>query len=279
MPGPQVGTDGRLTSYAQNGEDIVLLRAFGSQERGCWVDVGANHPINDSVTKNFADMGWHGINIEPVETFYNLLVEQRPDDVNLLMAVSDQTGTMIFHRNETNLDLSTFDDELVDIYRRRGDVITDVVVPVMRLDEICADHLEGRMIDFLKIDTEGHELNVVVSHDFERFPVRAVCAEATRERLGPLVGALNSRGMEHVNYDGLNAWFVRAEERSTLGCALSTPASPVLDWYHPAVYLRMLKDRDDTIEALRAQLNMISKSGRPSLLERLKALRRNAPSY
>lgn len=63
-------TDGRRISFAQNGEDIRLLRAFIEQPTGFWVDVGANHPINDSVTKLFSLRGWRGINVEPVKNFF-----------------------------------------------------------------------------------------------------------------------------------------------------------------------------------------------------------------
>jgi len=243
--------DGRRISYAQNGEDIVLLRLFAGQAHGVWIDVGANHPINDSVTKNFSDLGWWGLNVEPVESFFRALVADRPRDVNINAAVSDHTGTMTFHRNDSNLDLSTFDEGLVAHYRERGDRITDIDVPVRRLDEICEEHLGDHRIDFMKVDTEGHELSVLRSHDFERYPVRVLLAEATRDRLADLVAAVEAAGMSHVMFDGLNAWFVARDEFDELAPRL-TPPSMVLDWYHPRVYVAMMDERDQRIAALQA---------------------------
>ena len=54
-------------SYAQNFEDVILWRAFKNLQNGFYVDVGANDPINDSVTQAFYEKGWRGINIEPID--------------------------------------------------------------------------------------------------------------------------------------------------------------------------------------------------------------------
>jgi FkbM family methyltransferase len=246
--------DGRRISYAQNGEDIVLLRVFGDQPVGRWIDVGANHPVNDSVTKNFSDLGWSGLNIEPVEAFHRQLEAQRPRDVNVLAAVSEASGTMTFFRNDSNLDLSTFDDALVEIYRSRGDTIVPLDVPVVRLADACRHHLAAGPVDFLKVDTEGHELAVLSSHDFEAYPVRVLLAEATDARLDAIVELVEERGLRFVTFDGLNAWFVAKSEDPSVGRVVARPPSPVLDWYHAAYYVTALADRDREIAHLRREL-------------------------
>ena len=76
----------RFVSYAQNYEDVMLKRAFGNLKFGFYVDVGAHHPVNDSVTHDFYKIGWHGINIEPMQLEFDLLTEQRPRDINLQLA-------------------------------------------------------------------------------------------------------------------------------------------------------------------------------------------------
>jgi FkbM family methyltransferase len=233
-------SDGRRISFAQNGEDIVFLRALGDQPDGRWIDVGANHPIHDSVTKNFSDLGWRGINIEPVQHLHELLVEHRPRDINVRAVASDKPGTMVLHHNPQNPGLSTVDETLSAIYRERGDVLEEIEVEVVTLTSICEKFLDRDVIDIMKIDTEGHELPVLRGHDFDRFPVRTLCAEVTWDRLDAIVEFLDSRGMRFVNFDGLNAWFVRDADHAALGQALSTPASAVLDWFHPYIYLQQL---------------------------------------
>ncbi len=249
--------DGRRIGFAQNGEDIRLLRIFGDQPTGVWVDVGANHPVQDSVTKNFSDMGWVGINVEPVASFHELLMRMRPREINVHAALSDSSGTMIFHQNNSNLDLSTFEEHLASIYRQRGDEIVEIEVPVMRLADLCEQHLTVPLIDFLKIDTEGHELAVVKGHDFVRFPVRVLCAEATSGHRDEMMAWLAERGMRFAMFDGLNSWYVRAAEFDELSPKLEVQASPVLDWYHPWVYVSQLRQQDERIVQLERELAQI----------------------
>lgn len=68
-----------IISYAQNYEDVILWRALGGLEDGFYLDVGANDPEELSVTKWFYDQGWHGINLEPSEEYYQLLCKARLD--------------------------------------------------------------------------------------------------------------------------------------------------------------------------------------------------------
>jgi len=257
----ELSADGRRISYAQNGEDIVFLRALGDQPDGRWIDVGANHPVNDSVTKNFYDLGWRGINIEPVQYFHDLLVQQRPRDVNVRALASDKPGRMILQQNTQNLDLSTVDEFLTAVYRERGDVLEEVEVDVVTLAGVCSEYLDRDVIDVLKIDTEGHELQVLLGHDFERYPVRTMCAEATWDRLDPIVSHLDSQRMRFVNFDGLNAWFVRDSEYASLGRALSTPAGAVLDWFHPRCYVDQIAELGTEVQKLRAQIEASARRG------------------
>ena len=60
----------RFISYAQNNEDVLLWRALGHVRDGFYIDVGANDPVEHSVTKAFYDAGWRGISIEPLPAFH-----------------------------------------------------------------------------------------------------------------------------------------------------------------------------------------------------------------
>src|SRR3546814_10407025 len=105
-----------LISYAQNGEDIMLWRALSDVERGCYVDVGAQDPVSDSVTKLFYEHGWRGINIEPVAHWFSRLQTDRPKDINLRLLVGSETGeNTIYEVVDTGL--STTDPALAEQYR------------------------------------------------------------------------------------------------------------------------------------------------------------------
>ncbi len=67
-----------MISYAQNQEDVLLNRVFQGLSDGFYIDVGANDPVVDSVTKLFYDRGWTGINVEPDENCWRRLERSAP---------------------------------------------------------------------------------------------------------------------------------------------------------------------------------------------------------
>lgn len=218
-----------MISYAQNFEDVLLARAFAGRERGFYIDVGAWLPVADSVTKHFYDLGWSGINIEPVEEYCKLLREERPRDVNLQVALGDRRETRRFYRFAGS-GLSTFCPEPLAGYSALGLEAEEVDVEVLTLREICETHVQGE-IDFLKIDAEGWEKQVLLGGDWERFRPRIVLVEAVTAspqaflepaKPGPVEpepawesweGLLCDHGYELCYFDGLNRFYVRQEDR------------------------------------------------------------------
>src|SRR5262249_55301667 len=92
---PQVGSNRMpFVSYAQNFEDVMLWRALKHVDKGFYIDVGAAAPRDDSVTCAFSERGWRGINIEPNPYLFAELVNERPRDINLSVAVGDRAGTL-----------------------------------------------------------------------------------------------------------------------------------------------------------------------------------------
>ena len=69
----------RIITYSQYNEDIILTALLSDIKKGFYVDVGANYPETDSVTKKFYLSGWSGINIEPIETLHKQLVRKRQE--------------------------------------------------------------------------------------------------------------------------------------------------------------------------------------------------------
>jgi len=96
-----------MITYAQNFEDVLLARLFREVKQGFYIDVGAWHPTLHSVTKHFYDLGWSGINIEPIQHQHRLFVDERPRDINLNVAVADTPGRLCFHECLELTSLST----------------------------------------------------------------------------------------------------------------------------------------------------------------------------
>jgi hypothetical protein len=93
-----------FVSYAQNFEDVYLARLFEDRATGTYVDVGAFHPEQDSVTHRFYVSGWSGINIEPVRSLFDPFLVERVRDINLNIAVGGSNGVQtLFALPDTGL--------------------------------------------------------------------------------------------------------------------------------------------------------------------------------
>jgi FkbM family methyltransferase len=189
-------------SYAQEGEDQILLRALHDVSRGFYVDVGAHHPMRFSNTYLFYLRGWRGLNIEPDPSVQREMNRARPRDINLPFGVSDMPGELNYFRfNEPAL--NTFDVALAKQRQRPPYFLQDTIkVPVFCLDELLSRYLPARTaIDFLTVDAEGFDYKVLVSNDWTRFRPRYVVAEAIDTSLetlpsDPIHGLLSGYGYE-----------------------------------------------------------------------------------
>jgi FkbM family methyltransferase len=241
-----------VTSYAQNGEDIRLARALLEPDGppGFFVDIGACHPVLDSVTHLFSLRGWTGINVEPGEAVFRALAEARPQDINLNVGVSDEAGSLVFHEAVDSLGMSSFNPHFVGGLKRDGYATRARVVEVTTLARICAEHVGDRPIAFLKIDVEGHEREVIAGADWDRHRPRVLLIEATIDP-GAWEGTLLRRGYLRAGDDGLNRYYVRDED-AALAPALARPLT-VLDDFEPYRHVAEREALHARIAALEAE--------------------------
>jgi FkbM family methyltransferase len=210
-----------MISYAQNFEDVILARVFRGRNKGFYVDVGAGDPTHLSVTKWFYDQGWSGINLEPNSKLYERLVAARPRDCTLNIGASDAKGTLEF--TETDYaELSTFLD--AGETELRG---AKRLVNVASLNDILEKHGKSRTIDFIKVDVEGWELQVLRGLNLRRyrptiFVVEAVLPESQTPSHEGWEPVLTANGYSMVYFDGLNRFYL-AEERSDLASMFTLP--------------------------------------------------------
>jgi len=172
-------------SYSQEGEDMVLHRIFEDRDHGFYVDVGAHHPSRFSNTCFFYRRGWRGINIEPNPEAISLFMKERKRDINLQLGVSNVEGRLTYYKFDEPA-LNTFDPDIVNL--RLADtsykLLTTCKIKVERLDQILSTNLPvDTAIDFLSIDVEGLDLQVLTSNDWKRFRPRYVLAEALKTTL------------------------------------------------------------------------------------------------
>ena len=204
-----------MISYAQNFEDVMLRRVFKDRNDGFYIDVGAMDPVLASVTKLFYDQGWCGINIEPNDWFYSKLLEERPRDINLNLALGEQDETRELYLFE-RIGNSTFEESSRDRYVEKGFEATSKPVRVTTLAAICRDYVRCP-IDFLKVDCEGWEKYVLRGADWDRFRPTVLIVEATEpgtsipswQEWEPYL--IETARYEMVYFDGLNRFYIPRE--------------------------------------------------------------------
>lgn len=221
-----------FVSYAQNAEDVMLFRALKHLQQGCYIDIGANHPTEDSVTKAFYSRGWTGVNVEPVSYWFEQLKQDRPKDNNLQLAISDSTHPLAFYEVAES-GLSTLDAARAEACRAEGLTVLQNTVDVWTLARLF-EHAAQPQTHFLKIDVEGAETQVIRSGDWERHRPWIVLVESTQPNTNisehdawePI---LLNHGYRFVWFDGINRFYL-AEEHSHLASAFQHPIN-VLDHY------------------------------------------------
>jgi len=246
-------------SYAQNYEDVMLRRALKEVGEGFYIDVGANDPVVDSVTKTFYDAGWHGINIEPVTEWYEKLEQDRPNDINLQSAVGEREGNLDFYE-VVGTGLSTMDESIAKRHaQEHGYEIKSYQVPVIRLTTICEQHPHSD-IHFLKIDVEGAELRVLQSLDLKIIRPWIIVVESTLpnsqiENYEEWEYTLTERGYHYVYFDGLNRYYV-ADEHDELDEAFTVPPN-CFDYFKRAGEFRLERQLDEERGASNTQIEVL----------------------
>ncbi len=231
---PGLQHDGKFVSYAQNAEDVVIWRALGHVEHGRYLDVGAAHAINDSVTRALYLRGWRGIDVEPVPALAKDLRSDRPENVVVQAAAGTEPGTVTFFEIP-DTGLSTTSETEAAAAEQLGHSVAKTTVTVRTLDDILTEHSSPDAdLHLLKVDVEGAEEAAIQSIGLAKWKPWLVVVEATRpnstestrDRFEYL---LTEQGYVAQLFDGLNVFYV-SSEHPELAHALSYPACPLDDY-------------------------------------------------
>src|SRR5215813_1327075 len=216
-------------SYSQNMEDYHLWLAFEGQRTGFYIDIGAGHPIADNVSFFFYERGWQGVVVEPQQNLVDLYLRLRPRDTSICSLIGTRADLVDFHVFAAFHGLSTTSEQNAIAARSLGATSQTMQMPVGGLAELCKNYATTT-IDFLKVDVEGAEADVLVSGDWDRFRPKVVIMEA----IAPVTGEpsweewepfLLARGYRFVLFDTLNRFYV-AEEQPQLAAQFPSKCAP-----------------------------------------------------
>lgn len=177
-------------SYSQWGEDILIDNLLGRKKGGFYVDVGAYDPTRFSNTKRFYLKGWRGINIEPDPIRINKFYKERPKDINLNVGVANKNGLLDFFKFDPQT-LSTFSKSAAADYQKHGYTLNETFkVRVSKLGQILGKERKNKQIDFLSIDTEGFDLEVLKSNNWKKFHPKVICIETCKNDADKILSKL-----------------------------------------------------------------------------------------
>jgi FkbM family methyltransferase len=216
-------------SYSQNMEDYHLSLAFAGQRTGMYIDIGAGHPIADNVSFWFYERGWQGIVVEPQRKLVELHSRLRPRDICVCSLIGNRCGTTDFHVVDWLHGLSTTVEKYARAATTLGVQYQTVKLPMISLAQLCDDQA-ATSIDFLKIDVEGAEADVLLGGDWRRFRPRIMVVEAVTPGSGEpswdqWEPFLLSQGYRFVLFDDLNRFYV-AQEEPELATRLPSERAP-----------------------------------------------------
>jgi len=260
----------KLESYAQNFEDILLWRCFKNIQGGKYIDVGAQDPDSDSVTRMFYDAGWSGINIEPSNQYYKKLLANRHRDVNLNIGVSNIQEILEFYQIEDS-GLSTFVEKYAHEYEKNGTKGEWRTIEVFTLNQVIENYFTSRDIHFLKIDSEGFEIKIIQGLDLKKFRPWIILIEGVEPNTQQSNAyiwedLLLQENYSNVYFDGLNYFYV-SKEHEELAQHFTYPVG-IFDNFNLKTrdiekkredkireILNMLKDEKNLNQAIRLELD------------------------
>lgn len=199
--------------YSQNFEDVFLARCFKGRTNGFYIDVGAQDEEADSVTRHFYETGWSGINIEPVAEFAETFRLRERDQTVCCAAGSEESQMPMAISLDSGL--SSFDQDNASKTESMGLLTETRLIRIRRLDDILHDlGLPEKKFEFLKVDVEGFELEVIKGIDLRRYRPCIILCEVTEPNTSNKTANFEElcRTIESCNYaklffDGLNQWW------------------------------------------------------------------------
>ena len=176
-----------LRSYSDvYGEDLFVKNYFKEQNSGLYVDVGCNQPKINSLTFYLFNKGWNGINIDISSRCIKLYNFFRRTDINLNISIGSEekfVDSYIFYENCT---MNTVDEEFKKFTSKSVNKKPDILrIQQKTLNQILEKN-KIKKIDYLNIDVEGYETNVLKGFNLKKFCPSLISIEIHDKQCPPI---------------------------------------------------------------------------------------------
>ena len=188
----------KFSHYSGAGEDISIRKLFPSDHRGLFVDVGCYHPIKYNHTWALYKKGWRGINIDIDDIKIELFNMVRREEVNLACAVSNKPGMVKYYRAGWFSQINSIRETETGVMD--GYVTREVECQTLT-SLIDSTKYKDRRIDFLNVDVEGNDFEVLSSLDFQRYQPSLIAVEIHERTLDRVQNSELYRLLRDMKYE------------------------------------------------------------------------------
>ena len=205
-----------LFNSSQFGEDKKILELFDKDFKGVYVDLGCFHPTRSNNTLEMYKKGWYGLNVDLNPLTIDLFNYARPFDINICSAISNKKTTKklfflgdLDSKNTLDLNHKNWLSKHFKISKR------DFKIKSVKTDTLNSllKKYDFYQIDFMNIDLEGHELEVIKSINFKEFNIKVICVEIlnydkeSKYKKKQLISYLKKRGYYQKGKSEINYIF------------------------------------------------------------------------
>ena len=175
-------------SFSSSGEDRIVLYLFQSLkvDKPSYLDLGANHPLNGNNTFLFYKDGGKGVCVEAQPALCRLIKSARPRDtcLNVAVGVNNSQDNVKFYVFD-QVGVSTMDSEEADKRIKGGkEKLREIIeVPLLDINTIIKTNFKTYP-EFLSVDIEGLDVQVIKSLDLESYPIPVICVEIVEYSTG-----------------------------------------------------------------------------------------------
>lgn len=201
--------------FVQFGEDRILDGIFQHRREGNCVEVGANDGITDSMTYHFELIGWNCLLVEPIPDLAKKISEKRNCIVKNYAASSTEGDASFFIAEEalgmSGLELTRGQRKQIT---RAGGILKEIKVRKKTLDSILEES-NFQKIDFISIDVEGHEIEVLKGFSLGKYLPRIVLLEDNSNQTDRTIPEyMRSKGYVIFKRTGVNDWYALLDDRN-----------------------------------------------------------------
>ena len=198
--------------YAEFAEDVMVNRILKKIKKGFYVDIGAYHPYKGSLTYNLYNRKWKGINLDISKSSIDLFNIARPSDININCAVSEFNGETFYYENSPINQQNSLIPQ--DENQKKIKIQSYKLSEILKMQNINS-------VDYINIDTEGNELEVLMGIDFSKinptlFTIEDNSFDLNNEIKKKKIIYLKEKNYELINIIGVTMFFVKKDSVSEI---------------------------------------------------------------